>query len=79
MSTKPNQIELYFDFGIPQYSGVISKLVEQKVVSRKEKTSTIVFKDEKFKEADIVQFIEQHPYLLDFGNLEQYKGETEDE
>jgi recombination protein RecA len=75
---KKAEIELYFDFGIPKYSGVVSKLVAEKVISKKT-TGTLVFKDEKFKEGDIVQFMEAHPYLLDFNNLDQYKGEVEDE
>ena len=70
-------IELYFDRGVPIYSGLVEFLLSRKVFARK--GGSIVFKDIKFKEENIGEFIQEHPYLLDFDNLSTHTTEQEDE
>lgn len=65
------EIELFFDQGIPVYSGLMEKMIKDKVLTKK--GAYLAFGNETFYSRDFDDFMNNHQELLDLSTWGQYK------
>ena len=71
------ELEFYYDHGIPVYSGLMEKMIKNKVLLKKGSYLTFNGSSDSadtFYAKDFDEFMARHQELLDFSTWEQYKN-----